>query len=86
LDAPYEPATAASSWFKIKRAHTLDLIVLAAEWGWPPHRHHCPICILAPWTCHGRIRHARQDIQGLTDATLEWQTRELLARETHRDQ
>jgi DNA ligase 1 len=24
--------------------------------------------------------------KGLTDATLEWQTKELLARETHRDQ
>src|SRR5258708_8544961 len=33
LDAPYEAGNRGASWFKIKRAHTLDLIVLAAESG-----------------------------------------------------
>jgi len=32
-----------------------------------------------------RLRHAGQDLQGLTDELLEWQTRELLAREVRRD-
>jgi len=33
LDAPYEAGNRGASWLKIKRTHTLDLVVLAAEWG-----------------------------------------------------
>ncbi len=33
LSAPYEAGRRAPSWLKIKRLHTLDLVVLAAEWG-----------------------------------------------------
>ena len=33
LDAPYEAGRRGTSWLKVKRAHTLDLVVLAAEWG-----------------------------------------------------
>jgi len=33
LDAPYQAGRRGSAWLKIKRAHTLDLVVLAAEWG-----------------------------------------------------
>ena len=33
LDAAYEAGNRGASWLKIKRAHTLDLVVLAAEWG-----------------------------------------------------
>src|SRR4029079_8569915 len=33
LDAPYEAGRRGSAWLKVKRAHTLDLVVLAAEWG-----------------------------------------------------
>ncbi|MGH8185080.1 MAG: ATP-dependent DNA ligase, partial [Steroidobacteraceae bacterium] len=33
LDAPYEAGNRGASWLKIKRAHTLDLVILAAEWG-----------------------------------------------------
>ena len=33
LDSPYEAGNRGASWLKIKRAHTLDLVVLAAEWG-----------------------------------------------------
>ena len=33
LDAPYEAGRRGASWLKVKRAHTLDLVVLAAEWG-----------------------------------------------------
>src|SRR5690606_29148712 len=32
-DAPYEAGARGAGWLKIKRAHTLDLVVLAAEWG-----------------------------------------------------
>ena len=33
LDAPYEAGRRGARWLKVKRAHTLDLVVLAAEWG-----------------------------------------------------
>ena len=33
LDIPYEAGNRGAGWLKIKRAHTLDLVVLAAEWG-----------------------------------------------------
>ena len=33
IDAPYEPGRRSASWLKVKRAHTLDLVVIAAEWG-----------------------------------------------------
>src|SRR5205085_11510560 len=33
LDAPYEPGARSALWLKVKRTHTLDLVVLAAEWG-----------------------------------------------------
>jgi DNA ligase-1 len=87
LDAPYEAGNRGASWFKIKRAHTLDLIVLAAEWG-----HGRRTGKLS--NLHLGARDPATDeyvmlgktFKGLTDATLEWQTQELLARETHRDQ
>src|SRR5262249_27593844 len=33
LDAPYEAGRRGSGWLKVKPSHTLDLVVLAAEWG-----------------------------------------------------
>jgi DNA ligase-1 len=87
LDAPYEAGNRGASWFKIKRAHTLDLVVLAAEWG-----HGRRTGTLS--NLHLGARDPATDeyimlgktFKGLTDAVLEWQTKELLARETHRDQ
>ena len=65
LDAPYEAGRRGAGWLKVKQAHTLDLVVLAAEWGngrrqgWlsqPASRRARP--------GRGRLRHARQDLQG----------------------
>ena len=33
LDTPYDAGSRGAGWLKGKRAHTLDLVVLAAEWG-----------------------------------------------------
>ena len=33
LDAPYEAGRRGAGWLKVKPGHTLDLVVLAAEWG-----------------------------------------------------
>jgi len=86
LDAPYEAGNRGASWLKIKRAHTLDLVVLAAEWG-HGRRHgklsNLHLGALDPETQQYVM--LGKTFKGLTDAMLEWQTREFLARETHRD-
>ncbi len=87
LEAPYEAGNRGASWLKVKRAHTLDLVVLAAEWGHGRRRGRLSNLHLgALERASGRYVMLGKTFKGLTDATLEWQTRELLARETHRDQ
>ncbi len=87
LDAPYEAGNRGASWLKIKRAHTLDLVVLAAEWGHGRRSgklSNLHLGALDPAT--GEYVMLGKTFKGLTDAMLEWQTREFLRRETHRDQ
>ena len=86
LDAPYEAGRRGASWLKVKRAHTLDLVVLAAEWGhgrrkgWLSNLHlGARDPATGGWVMLGKT------FKGMTDALLEWQTRELLAREIRRD-
>ena len=87
LDSTYEAGNRGAAWLKIKRAHTLDLVVLAAEWGHGRRTgklSNLHLGALDPAT--GSYVMLGKTFKGLTDAMLEWQTRELLARETHRDQ
>jgi DNA ligase 1 len=87
LDAVYEAGNRGASWLKIKRAHTLDLVVIAAEWGHGRRTgklSNLHLGALDPAT--GEYVMLGKTFKGLTDAMLEWQTREFLARETHRDQ
>jgi DNA ligase-1 len=87
LDAPYEAGNRGASWLKIKRAHTLDLVVLAAEWGHGRRTgklSNLHLGAIDPAT--GEYVMLGKTFKGLTDATLEWQTKELLTRETHRDE
>jgi len=85
LDAPYEAGSRGASWLKVKRAHTLDLVVLAAEWGhgrrrgWLSNLHLGARDPAGGWVMLGKT------FKGMTDQLLEWQTRELLVRETGRD-
>ena len=86
LDSPYEAGNRGASWLKIKRAHTLDLVVLAAEWGHGRRSgklSNLHLGALDPAT--GEYVMLGKTFKGLTDAMLEWQTREFLAREAHRD-
>jgi DNA ligase-1 len=86
LEAPYEAGHRGASWLKIKRVHTLDLVVLAAEWGHGRRTgklSNLHLGALDP--ASGQYVMLGKTFKGLTDAVLEWQTRELLARETHRD-
>jgi DNA ligase 1 len=87
LDAAYEAGNRGASWLKIKRAHTLDLVVLAAEWGHGRRTgklSNLHLGAVEPAT--GEYVMLGKTFKGLTDAMLEWQTKEFLARETHRDQ
>jgi DNA ligase 1 len=87
LDTPYEAGNRGAGWLKIKRAHTLDLVVLAAEWGHGRRTgklSNLHLGALDPAT--GQYVMLGKTFKGLTDTLLDWQTKEFLARETHRDQ
>jgi DNA ligase-1 len=77
LDAPYEAGRRGASWIKIKRANTLDLVVLAAEWGhgrrsgWLSNLH-----LGARDPATGGFVMLGKTFKGLTDQMLEWQTAE----------
>jgi DNA ligase-1 len=87
LDAPYEAGRRGAGWLKLKRAKTLDLVVIGVEWGsgrrkgWLSNLH-----LGARDPRRGGFVMLGKTFKGLTDETLEWQTRELLAREVSRDQ
>ena len=86
LDAAYEPGHRSASWLKVKRAHTLDLVVIAAEWGhgrrkgWLSNLH-----LAARDPATGGFVMLGKTFKGMTDAMLKWQTEELLARAISRD-
>jgi DNA ligase-1 len=86
LDAPYEAGNRGASWLKIKRAHTLDLVVLAAEWGNGRRQgklSNLHLGALDPATQQYVM--LGKTFKGLTDEMLAWQTREFLASESGRD-
>ena len=82
----YEAGKRGGAWLKIKQSHTLDLVVLAAEWGsgrrrgWLSNLH-----LGARDEATGQFTMLGKTFKGLTDATLAWQTEALLAREIGRD-
>jgi DNA ligase-1 len=87
LDAPYVAGNRDARWLKIKRAHTLDLVVLAAEGGHGRRQgklSNLHLGALDPATQQYVM--LGKTFKGLTDEMLEWQTREFLLRESHHDQ
>jgi len=85
LDAPYEAGNRGAAWLKIKRAHTLDLAVIAAEWGHGRRKGKLSNLHLGALDrASGAFVMLGKTFKGLTDEMLEWQTRELLAREVRR--
>ena len=86
LDAPYFAGKRGASWLKIKEAHTLDLVVLAAEWG--SGRRTGTLSNLhlgARDPEHGGFVMLGKTFKGLTDELLRFQTEAFLAREVRRD-
>jgi DNA ligase-1 len=80
----YEAGARGASWRKIKPAHTLDLLVLAAEWGSGRRRGYLSNLHLGCRGPEGPVMLGKT-FKGLTDELLAWQTEALLARETHRE-
>ena len=78
LAAPYEAGSRGASWLKIKVAHTLDLVVLAAEWGSGRRRGWLSNLHLGARSDGGFVMLGKT-FKGLTDELLQWQTEKLLA-------
>jgi len=80
LEAPYAAGRRGAGWLKVKRAHTLDLVVLAAEWGngrrrgWLSNLH-----LGARDPVAGGFVMLGKTFKGMTDAMLVWQTERLQA-------
>jgi DNA ligase 1 len=85
LDAPYEAGRRGAAWRKVKPVHTLDLVVLAVEWGSGRRRGWLSNLHLGARDEGGGFVMLGKTFKGLTDELLEWQTQELLARETRRE-
>jgi DNA ligase-1 len=86
LAAPYAAGRRGSAWIKVKEARTLDLVVLAVEWGsgrrqgWLSNIH-----MGARDPATGEFVMLGKTFKGMTDEMLKWQTQEFLAREVRRD-
>ena len=86
LDAPYEAGRRGAGWLKVKPVHTLDLVVLAAEWGHGRRRGKLSNLHLgARDPATGDFVMLGKTFKGLTDEMLAWQTEHLLGLETRTD-
>ena len=86
LDAPYAAGRRGAGWLKVKQAHTLDLVVLAAEWGNGRRQGFLSNLHLgARDPAAGGFVMLGKTFKGLTDQMLAWQTEQFLTREIARD-
>jgi DNA ligase-1 len=85
-DAPYRAGSRGADWLKLKPVQTLDLVVLAAEWGSGRRQGRLSNLHLGARdpAADGFVMLGKT-FKGLTDRLLAWQTEALLARETGRD-
>jgi DNA ligase-1 len=77
LDAPYSAGRRGASWLKVKPVHTLDLVVLAAEWGHGRRTGKLSNLHLGARTAEGGFVMLGKTFKGMTDAMLAWQTERL---------
>ncbi|MFF4274513.1 ATP-dependent DNA ligase [Streptomyces sp. NPDC001536] len=77
LDAPYSAGRRGASWLKVKPVHTLDLVVLAAEWGHGRRTGKLSNLHLGARTADGGFAMLGKTFKGMTDALLTWQTERL---------
>jgi DNA ligase-1 len=79
ISAPYEAGRRGASWRKIKPVLTLDLVVLAVEWGSGRRSGKLSnIHLGARDPAGGGFVMLGKTFKGMTDAMLEWQTRRFL--------
>ncbi|MFK4145990.1 ATP-dependent DNA ligase [Streptomyces sp. NPDC004065] len=74
LDAPYSAGRRGASWLKVKPVHTLDLVVLAAEWGHGRRTGRLSNLHLGARTADGGFAMLGKTFKGMTDTLLAWQT------------
>ncbi|MEU6141037.1 ATP-dependent DNA ligase [Streptomyces sp. NPDC047081] len=77
LDATYSAGRRGASWLKVKPVHTLDLVVLAAEWGHGRRTGRLSNLHLGARTADGGFAMLGKTFKGMTDAMLTWQTERL---------
>jgi DNA ligase-1 len=86
LDEPYEAGRRGGGWLKVKPRHTLDLVVLAVEWGHGRRRGWLSNLHLGARDPAGGFVMLGKTFKGLTDELLEWQTKRFLELEVERDE
>ncbi len=85
LASPYAAGNRGAEWLKIKQSHTLDLVILAAEWGSGRRKGFLSNLHLGARNGDGSYVMLGKTFKGLTDRLLKWQTKALLEREIGRD-
>jgi len=83
--APYAAGRRGAGWIKVKPRHTLDLVVLAAEWGHGRRTGVLSNLHLGALGRDGEYVMVGKTFKGLTDELLSWQTAQFLAHERSRD-
>jgi DNA ligase-1 len=77
LESKYEAGRRGGAWFKIKKANTLDLVVLAAEWGHGRRHGKLSNLHLGARDPNGGFVMLGKTFKGMTDELLAWQTQRL---------
>jgi ATP-dependent DNA ligase I len=85
LSVPWEAGRRGPGWFKVKPRHTLDLVVLAAEWGHGRRRGWLSNLHLGARDPQGGFVMLGKTFKGLTDQMLTWQTERLQELAVSRD-
>jgi DNA ligase-1 len=85
LGSPYAAGRRGKAWQKVKPVHTVDLVVLAVEWGSGRRRGWLSNLHLGARHPDGGFVMVGKTFKGLTDALLKWQTERFLALETSSD-
>jgi len=86
VGAAYAAGRRGAAWLKVKQARTLDLVILAAEWGSGRRKGTLSNLHLgARDTERGGFVMLGKTFKGLTDAMLAWQTKRFLELEMARD-
>jgi DNA ligase-1 len=85
LSAPYDAGRRGAAWVKVKPVHTLDLVVLAVEWGSGRRQGWLSNIHLGARDPDGGFVMLGKTFKGMTDAMLAWQTERFLELETHRE-